>query len=50
MYTPIHIDIYQIYDIFHNGKLIISRPAETPLDIYCNNKKMNVYTCPHHHT
>jgi hypothetical protein len=50
MYTPIHIDIYQIYDIFHNGKLIIIRPAETPLDIYCNNKKMNVYTCPHHHT
>jgi hypothetical protein len=50
MYNPIHIDAYQIYDIFHNGKLIIIRPAEYPLDIYCNNVKMSVYTCPHHHT
>jgi hypothetical protein len=50
MYIPIHIDTYQIYDIFHNGKLIIIRPTEYPLDIYCNTVKMNVYTCPHHHT
>jgi hypothetical protein len=49
MYIPIHIDEYQIYDIFYNGKLIIIRPAEFPLDIFCNNVKMNVYTCPHHH-
>ena len=42
--------MYQIYDIFYNGKLIIIRPAEIALDIYCNNKKMNVYTCPHQHT
>ena len=50
MYIPIHIDIFQIYDILYNGKLIIIRPAEYPLDIYCNNTKMNVYTCPHNHT
>ena len=50
MYTPIQIDMYKIYDIFYNGKLIIIRPAEFPLDIYCANKKMNVYTCPHNHT
>jgi hypothetical protein len=50
MYTPIKIDIYKIYDIFYNGKLIIIRPAEFPLDIYCANKKMNVYICPHNHT
>jgi hypothetical protein len=42
--------MYKIYDIFYNGKLIIIRPAEFPLDIYCANKKMNVYTCPHQHT
>ena len=47
---PIHIDEHQIYDIFYNGKLIIIRPAEYPLDIFYNNVKMNVYTCPHHHT
>lgn len=50
MYTPIHINIYKIYDIFYNGKLIIIRPAEYPLDIYYNNIKMNVYICPHQHT
>ena len=50
MYIPTHIDIYQIYDIFYNSKLIIIRPAEVPLDIYCNNKKMNVYICPDNHT
>ena len=50
MYIPVHIDTYQIYDIFHNGKLVVIRPAEYPLDIYYNNVKMNVYMCPHHHT
>jgi hypothetical protein len=50
MYTPIQIDMYKIYDIFYNGKLIIIRPAEFPLDIYCDNKKMNIYTCPHNHS
>ena len=50
MYIPIHIDEFKIYDILYNGKLIIIRPAEYPLDIYCNNIKMNVYTCPHNHT
>ena len=50
MYNPIHIDEHQIYDIFHQGKLIIIRPAEYPLDIYCNKIKMNKYTCPHNHT
>jgi len=50
MYKPIHIDEYQIYDIFYQGKLIIIRPAEYPLDIYCNKIKMNKYTCPHNHT
>ena len=50
MYIPIHIDKYQIYDIFYNGKLIIIRPAEYPLDIYCNHLKMNQYICPHGHT
>jgi len=50
MYIPNYIDKYNIYDVFYNGKLIIIRPAEYPLDIYCNNVKMSVYTCPHQHT
>uniref|UniRef100_A0A6C0B8Y8 Glycosyltransferase family 92 protein n=1 Tax=viral metagenome TaxID=1070528 RepID=A0A6C0B8Y8_9ZZZZ len=50
MIKNIHIDTYQIYDIFHQGKLIIIRPAEAPLDIFYNNKKMNMYKCPHNHT
>jgi hypothetical protein len=50
MNIPIHIDEYQIYDIFYNGKLNIIRPAEYPLDIFYNNVKMNVYTCPDLHT
>ena len=51
MNFPNHIPKYDIYDIFYSdSKLIIIRPMESLLDIYIQNKKMNMYTCPHKHT
>ena len=51
MNFPNHIVRYNIYDIFYNNtRLIIIRPMEKPLDIYVDDKKMNMYTCPHNHT
>ena len=51
MNFPNHIIKYNIYDIFYNDtKVIIIRPMEILLDIYIQDKKMSMYTCPHNHT
>ena len=51
IYRPTYISKYQIYDIFYsNGHVIIIRPAESLFDIYVNQKKCNLYICPHQHT
>lgn len=55
IYNPIHIEKYNIYDIFLNTnyELVIISPSESsPLSklVVNENTEFNLYTCPHNHT
>jgi len=53
MYNPIHIDKFQIYDIFHNtldNIVIVSPWSSKSLDIIYKGIKFDTIICPHKHT
>lgn len=53
MCTPINIQEYSIYDIYHNdnNKIVIISPSETkPLHIKYENNIFHINKCPHNHT
>lgn len=53
MYSPIFINKYNIYDIFHNdiNKLVIISPLEdNPINVKYGDVDFDLYICPHNHT
>jgi hypothetical protein len=51
MIYPISNKLYNIYDVLHNGRIIIITPSlRKPLRITYNNIPFKVHVCPHGHT